>query len=319
MDNLPEGLLVVPRVRIQNANAISAPLTWGFPSMTAFLGLMWALERETAAACALEFNAVGVICHACAAQVARAGYERVFCLTRNPLDKKGATAGIVEEGRIHLELTLLFAVGGRVLDGDYKELQGLADKAYAAIEEMRVAGGTILPGLDPPAPRLWRLEEDPDKLERQFGRWRRSWLPGFALVSRHDLLQSRLEEMRVHDPQASALDAWLDLSSLHWRAEREGDGEYAKVTWKPHRRAQGWLVPIPAGYAALSPLHEPGEVAQTRDTETPFRFVESLYSIGEWVGAHRVANLADLLWSARYDAGNGLYLCRNDYSQKITK
>ena len=43
-------LLVLPRLRVQNANAISSPLTHGFPSMTAFLGLMWALERKAVAA-----------------------------------------------------------------------------------------------------------------------------------------------------------------------------------------------------------------------------------------------------------------------------
>ena len=34
------GLLVLPHLRIQNANAISSPLTHGFPSMTAFLAGM---------------------------------------------------------------------------------------------------------------------------------------------------------------------------------------------------------------------------------------------------------------------------------------
>ena len=58
-------LLALPRLRVQNANAISSPLTHGFPAMTAFLGLMWALERKTYAAGLqhLEFNAVGVISH----------------------------------------------------------------------------------------------------------------------------------------------------------------------------------------------------------------------------------------------------------------
>ena len=48
MNTLPssEGLLILPRLSVQNANAISSPLTHGFPSMTAFLGLMWALARR---------------------------------------------------------------------------------------------------------------------------------------------------------------------------------------------------------------------------------------------------------------------------------
>ena len=42
----PQAILVLPRLRVQNANAISSPLTHGFPSITAFTGLMWALERK---------------------------------------------------------------------------------------------------------------------------------------------------------------------------------------------------------------------------------------------------------------------------------
>ena len=41
-----KALLVLPRLRIQNANAISSPRTWGFPASSAFTGLMTALERR---------------------------------------------------------------------------------------------------------------------------------------------------------------------------------------------------------------------------------------------------------------------------------
>lgn len=44
------NLLVLPRLRVQNANAISSPMTWGFPAMSAFVGMMHALERKLAAA-----------------------------------------------------------------------------------------------------------------------------------------------------------------------------------------------------------------------------------------------------------------------------
>ena len=60
----PDGLLILPRLRIQNANAISSPLTHGFPSMTAFLGFMWALGRKMAdAGIPLKPEKIGVICH----------------------------------------------------------------------------------------------------------------------------------------------------------------------------------------------------------------------------------------------------------------
>lgn len=38
-------LLLLPHIRIENANAVSG-LTWGFPSMTHFLGYVHALSRK---------------------------------------------------------------------------------------------------------------------------------------------------------------------------------------------------------------------------------------------------------------------------------
>lgn len=105
-----DALLVLPRLRIQNANAISSPLTWGFPSMTAFIGLMQAVERKLPDDIALAFTAVGVVCHDFQAQATRGGFTHSFHLTRNPVDKDGSTAAIVEEGRIHLDVTLVFGV-----------------------------------------------------------------------------------------------------------------------------------------------------------------------------------------------------------------
>ena len=59
-----KNLLVLPRLRVQNANAISSPMTWGFPAMSAFVGLMHALERKLAeASLPVSLGRVGVICH----------------------------------------------------------------------------------------------------------------------------------------------------------------------------------------------------------------------------------------------------------------
>src|SRR5437899_339136 len=56
-----KALLVLPRLRVQNANAISSPMTWGFPAITAFTGLMTALERRLEPEAGVAFYGVGVI------------------------------------------------------------------------------------------------------------------------------------------------------------------------------------------------------------------------------------------------------------------
>ena len=81
----PQAILVLPHLRIQNANAIASPLTHGFPSITAFTGVMWALERKLAqAGVPLQLHGVGVVCHHHQEQVTQ-GYVRNFNLTRNPV------------------------------------------------------------------------------------------------------------------------------------------------------------------------------------------------------------------------------------------
>ncbi|MCK9506388.1 MAG: type I-F CRISPR-associated protein Csy2 [Porticoccaceae bacterium] len=324
-----EGLLVLP-LRIQNANAISSPLTHGFPSMTAFLGLMWALERKLASQnLELAFDSVGVICHDHDEQT-HEGYVKTFRLTRNPVDKAGDTAAIVEEGRIHLDITLILGVTGNSQNNpvmqDDPARQTLAWQVADMLATLRVAGGSVLPPLYRPGrrirPELVRLAEDKGERDKQFRRLRRQWLPGYALVNRDDLLQQRLESLRASSPDVTALDAWLDLSRFNWRPKPVEDGQESpadgKVEWESDRKqGSGWIVPIPVGYGALSDLYPAGAVQNARDQSMPFRFVESLYSIGEWISPHRLNDVNELLWYADSQPENGLYRCRNDFAKDL--
>ena len=319
-----DALLVLPRLRIQSANAISSPLTWGFPSMTAFVGLMHALQRRLPADLRLKLHGVGVICHHFEAQATRDGYVHTFHLTRNPVDKDGSTAAIVEEGRIHLEVTLVFgATGGAATAADQGQRDHVAATAADVLAGMRVAGGSVLPPPDKStrhgAPRLVPLGSDPADRVRQFRQLRRTWVPGFALVSRDDLLLQRAAELSATQPDASLLDAWLDSCRLKHRAEQSSTmdaktgAHTVTVEWSI-ARAKGWIVPIPVGYGALSAVLAPGTVQSARDDGVPFRFVESLYSLGQWISPHRLQSAQDLLWSGHTDAERGLYRCVNSFA-----
>lgn len=304
------GLLVLPRLRVQNANAIASSMTWGFPSMTAFLGLMWALERKIAGKHALSLNAIGVVCHGFEPQVDTEGFIREFTLTRNPVGKDGKPEGIVEEGRAHLDLTLIFGVSGKVLRDAPEERTAAALSIAGMAEAMRIAGGSVLPSSSQKMrrPELIPLAEGEERAI-QFRKLQRRWLPGFTLVKREDLLRERFREMRENTEAATLLDAWLDISRLNWTGDGPAD-ENGKVEWQPRRHA-GWLVPIPVGYAALSELYPPETVKNARDAGTPFRFVESLYSIGQWLGPHRLTDVRQMLWYGCHDSDS--YLCGNDY------
>lgn len=327
MNTLPnsDGLLILPRLRVQNANAISSPLTHGFPAMTAFLGLMWALARKLEAHdLLLAFDSVGVICHDFDEQVTEGGYVKAFRLTRNPVDKDGGSAAIVEEGRMHMEITLIFGISGGFVELDEHAHDAIAQTVAHELAGMRIAGGSVLPSGDwRSRPALLRFGDDAEDVRRRFRHLRRHWLPGFALVCRDDLLHGRLDQLRETAPETTALDALLDLSRFNWRPVRpepapdDASPTTAKVEWKPEPRP-GWIVPIPVGFGALSELLPAGAVQSARDRDTPFRFVESLYSIGQWISPHRLDNAEQLLWYASTDPAAGLYRCRNDFASLLS-
>ena len=64
---------------------------------------------------------------------------------------------------------------------------------------------------------------------------------------------------------------------------------------------------------AVSEKRTPGTVRNARDASVPMLFVESVYSLGEWISPHRLTHLAQLLWRAEADEAQGLYRCRNRY------
>ncbi|MDP2833235.1 MAG: type I-F CRISPR-associated protein Csy2 [Pseudomonadota bacterium] len=342
----PSGLLVLPHLRVQNANAISSPLTWGFPSPTAFLGFVHALERRLSEQFGQEFGGVGIICHGFEAQTFKPNRRQhlVFAQSRNPVYLKkdaakfiaeGTPPAIIEEGRAHLEVSLVIAVRGGFEEA--REEQDFADAAYQTALGMRLAGGSVLPTLGHRAPKPQWLPWPAVVADQRsaFARLRRRLLPGFALVHRPDLLAERLERLKAESAGAavSVLDALLDLSRLNHlpatlppepQVEGEPQAELAatpdqpppKVEWQVEKRP-GWLVPLPIGYAGISPLYPPGIVENVRDGATPFRFVESLYSLGQWIGPHRLMELQQLLWHTEADPDAGLYHCVNRYSDTL--
>ncbi|MFG8976368.1 type I-F CRISPR-associated protein Csy2 [Pseudomonas paraeruginosa] len=309
----PEALLLLPRLSIQNANAISSPLTWGFPSPGAFTGFAHALQRRIGATLDIELDGVGIVCHRFEAQVSQPAGKRtqVFNLTRNPLNRDGSSAAIVEEGRAHLEVSLLLGVRGDGLDDH--PAQEIARQVEEQANAMRLAGGSILPrcgGCFPaPSAELLMLGGSDEQRRKDQRRLTRRLLPGFALVSREAVLQRHLEDLRSTTPEATTLDALLDLSRLNFEPPATAPEEAASpldALWQV-RDKPGWLVPIPAGYNALSPLYAAGEVRNARDRETPLRFVENLFSLGQWISPHRVTALQDLLWYHQVEPDEGLY------------
>jgi CRISPR-associated protein Csy2 len=185
---------------------------------------------------------------------------------------------------------------------------------------LRVAGGSVLPSPTTGRRRTQsfavHLTGTTEQQHQALRQLRNTLLPGFALVARDDLLEQRWQTLKESTPQTTKLDAWLSLARWNWRYHppTENTEETRKKAWQHDRKGLGWIVPIPVGYGALGELHPAGTVVNTRDASTPFRFVESVYSVGQWVSPHRLQDATQLLWFPDHPSETGLYRCRNHYA-----
>jgi len=308
MNLKPDALLVLPWLRVQNANCISSPLTWGFPAMSAILGFVHALERKIKPQYTdLSFIGVGVICHRFEPQVSSLDWGKtVFRLTRNPLDKNGESPSFAEEGRALITMSLLIQVKSENYSNKLttSQIEEMAEEILKAAHGSRLAGGSILTSAAKKSKaRLSDWDVTGDMLKAEL----RRLLPGFLLTSREDLLHERTIELQRVNPDKTSLDALLDLSSLNY--EPVGTDSDAEIVEWHVRKKRGWIVPIPIGYRTISKCYEAGEVHNARDTEIPFSFVESIYSLGQWISPHRLTDTGKIFWKHEVDVKKGLYSC----------
>lgn len=311
--------LVIPRVTVTGANAISSPITYGFPSITNFLGMMWALQRKVSSAglSDVTFHGVGVVCHAFRLHAARfwggsgVGMVNTFSQTRNPLNSRGQVAPIIEEGRINLNVSFVFSVNcPRWSLAPASTVKRHLSIILHTLMTLRAASGTLDqdPSISPVQREPWLLGNTPN-IESEFMETRFSLLPGFSLVSRHDALIERLRHLRSTSMvEANLMDALVSFCRHEWSYNQHA-GEWERTS----PISDGWLVPMPVGYVGISDLSGPGDIPESRDNSVPHHFVESIYSVGEWVSPHRISSPVDIIWHA--DRGqSGIYRCLNSYS-----
>lgn len=285
-----KALLVVPHILVDDANIISGPLTWGFPAITAFTGLMTALERKLGGD--VSFFKVGVIVHSFSPRVNKERPRR-FYPTKFPGDRNGSNSPIQEEGKGSFTVSLIFDVDAS-LDFFRERTTTFLKDVCDTLTFMRIAGGTVV-SLETPQLKavLHMCKEEADDEEKAIKKLMYRLMPGSALISRHDLLLGLSEEKR--------LERWLDCARLTMAYDSTNS------VWHTSKK-DGWLVPIPVGYIGLAPVQPANSVLNTRKNN-PSQFVETVYSIGQWLSLHRIKNASTILWAPVNDDAAHSYIC----------
>lgn len=305
-------LLVLPHLKVHNANALSSPFTIGFPAMTAWLGFVHALQRRLNANGYPEliFTGTGVISHQCDLQTYQGPGDFVHSIigTANPVDKDGNRSAFIEEARCHLDISLLIEYQADESTEDAFLQPEIPEIISQHLMRMKVAGGDLQHFETPVLP----VVDGSDELAQK--KLMRSLMPGFVLIERRELMQQEMEQ------GSDALDAMLEYLTVHHTCTQDDDGS---VNWKSQRKLDnegnkpGWIVPIATGFQGISEL---GEAKNQRDPETPHRFAESVVTLGEFRMAHRIKQLDEVLWHYHTDSDKNLYLCQQiQKAQEKTK
>lgn len=303
--------LLLRKVRIHNANALSSPMTIGFPAMTAWLGVMHALERRIRHHQEfpnIRMTKLAVSCHECDLQTYKGAgdFVRSVIITANPLRKKGSgfeRPPFIEEARVHLEVSLLICVEGLSSENRNVFIQTVASELPC----MKIAGGDILDFMPftSSSDEKEKHDESSSKQLRNPSRLIDLWdndssrkllralMPGYVLVERRDILKNQ---------DVSSLDALLDILSLHYEYQEDKD------TWQLIPREKGWLVLIAVGFKGLTPL---GKVKNQRDPNTLHRFAEPVLTLGEFKMPYHFDDIEDVMWHYQYEEDKNLYLCVN--------
>lgn len=299
---MSDNLILIPHIKVQNANALSSPFTIGFPAMTAWLGAVHAVQRKlNQYDIPVEFSAVGVVAHHFDLQTYKGAGDFVHSIigTGNPLEPKtdkGKPKGnavrpsFIEEARCHLEASLVIEYSGIEAQNEQPMLEQLHQ---LMLGNMKLAGGDILNCGAP-------------DIVRDFQLTKRKLMPGYALIERRDLMQEAMVQGQ------DAMDAMLDYLAIHHTSTKEENDEEEPVHWQSQRKTtgpdgqRGWIVPIATGFHGIGEL---GNALNQRDPDTPHRFAESVVTLGEFKMPYRLDSPEDLLWRYQQEPENNLYLC----------
>lgn len=302
--------LLIPHIKIHNANALSSPYTIGFPAMTAWLGAVHALQRhlnqsDNPDIQNIQLPKVAISCHSLNLQTHQTGFVSSIIGTANPLDRDGSRPAFIEEARCHLDVSLLIEV--KHFKSPRNESIELFIQAVTDILQgkMKMASGDIL-SFQP----VQYHSIDPNE-KTQCRTLINKLMLGHVLIERREIM-----EMVMEEDEKDALTALIDFLKVEYRAEPLENQdienqEKIKASWTMGRSANGWLVPIAVGFQGISEL---GNATNQRDNNTKHRFAEAIVTLGEFIMPYRIDDLDEIMWQYHFDSTKNLYLCQNQYN-----
>lgn len=268
--------LLINHLKISNADAMGGIYTIGFPPVTAWLGLVHNLGRLTG----LKFKETAIIYHDCFVHSYKdiSGMYKIS-LSRMPICSNGKARPFIPRAKCDIDVSLLIKVD---YDTSYAcDSQETIEKIKKTLLRMKAFGGDIMSiGCDD-------KDDTPIKKyifnDKNIMRIKRKLMPGYFLLERKDLLKE------------NNFESFIKNLSVDFKYE---DGK-----WIGSKKIKGYIVPLLAGYRAISDFKK---VPNQRSYRYKHRFVEGILTLGEYklVASHEFNNI---FW--HYKHQGDLYVC----------
>lgn len=304
--------LLLPHLKIQNANAMSSPYTIGFPAITAWLGATHALQRQlhNHGYADIILDKLAISCHSLNVQrcYIKGNSTALITVSRNPLIKKGkeyVPPDLLPEARCYVEVSLLIELGDSAIKqifANSKEEKKFYNKVSELVYTMKWASGDVL-SLQADKVKILLLNEEDEDNGQQLKKVRQALWPGHILIERRSLIKT----VQQQEQNADTLQILLEYLKITKAGEESNDK--GKTSWT--RKSPGWLVPIAVGFQGVTALAQ-DRVTNQRDEQTTHGFAESVVTLGEFITSFRVKNIDEILWRYEVDLDENLYLCKNE-------
>ena len=288
--------ILVSNLKIEGANAASSNITIGFPAITAWMGMVHAWERKlwqmVPGIIPSAFEAVGVSCRKFNLQTYKDKMSWIATIPnrRKPMEyrnSKYAHAAIIDEPKADMTVDLILSLKAY----ENQDYEGIIENLPDVIAQSRAVGGYIV---STPDILIIDVEDDKD-LEEMNRRFIAKMMPGFALISRSDLLE-----------EDSSLDRMLDILSVQTSQITDENGNTYMTP--PIRNTSGWIVPIVTGFRRLSEPTKP--IKNERAIRFKHCFVEPAITLGEFKMVNQIKDIRNILWY--YSHTDFKYHCLNE-------
>ena len=90
-------------------------------------------------------------------------------------------------------------------------------------------------------------------------------LPAFVLMDAQDDFAEIIDKVQAGNPDATPLDALIDVCTRHHIPETQKNGDIKWLTTS-RKSGHGWLVPMPIGYQGISDLYDAGMMQNERES-----------------------------------------------------